>query len=144
MEKLARTVGRGIFKGAKTAASLLLIMIPIYLAVVFLKHSPVMPFLEDVSAPAMKLFNLPSEASLPIIAGVLGDEYSVVAAMSSFDFNKLSITTISMIILAMHSIPLESAVAQRIGFSSWKVLVFRVSLAIATGVFAGWVGGLFL
>ncbi|MDR0356998.1 MAG: hypothetical protein LBH63_01275 [Clostridiales Family XIII bacterium] len=132
----------GLIKGLKTGLMLLKIMLPVYLATVLLKYTPVMPFLERAAAPAMKLFHLPPEAALPIVAGVFSDEYGAVAALRGFDFGGAAVTTVAMIVLCFHSIPVETALARKIGFAAGKVAAYRMFLAIATGMAVGFFGNL--
>lgn len=142
MNLFAATVRDGAIKGVKTAAMLLKIVLPIYAAVVLLKYSPVMTFLQDLFSPAMKYFHLPGNGIVPIIAGFFTDEYGVIAAMSTFDYTTAEITTIAMFTLMAHSIPVESAIAQKIGLSAVKFTAFRILSAIVVGMLVGWIGGL--
>ncbi|MBN7774413.1 nucleoside recognition domain-containing protein [Clostridium aminobutyricum] len=144
MSKLLMAIKAGILKGIKTGLLLLKVMLPIYAVVVVIKYSPIMPLLERTFAPAMKLFHLPGDAVVPIISGFFTDEYGVVAAMSSFDFSKASITTIAMIALTAHSLPVESAVGKKIGFPVMLVAAYRLSMAVLVGMLIGWLGGVFL
>ena len=133
----------GTLKGVKTGLMLLKIMIPIYVIVVLIKYSPIMPWLQSFFEPSMGLFRLPGNAIIPIITGVFTDEYGVIAAMRSFDLNMAQITTIAMITLTVHSLPVESAIAQKIGFPPVKIALFRIALAIIIGLLVGWMGGIF-
>ena len=133
----------GTIKGFKTGVMLLKIMIPIYLLVVLIKYSPIMPWLERLFQPAMSIFKLPGDAIVPIVTGLFTDEYGVIAAMKSFDFSMAKITTIAMIALTAHSLPVESALAQKIGFPPGKILIMRIVLAIVLGLLTGWLGGVF-
>jgi Fe2+ transport system protein B len=144
MDKFFLAIKDGTIKGLQTGLFLLKIMIPVYLVVVLIKYSPVMPWLERIFTPAMKVFNLPADGVVPIIAGVFTDEYGVIAAMSGFDFTTAGITTIAMISLTFHSIPVESAIAQKIGFPALPFGIFRLFSAILIGILVGWLGGVFL
>lgn len=144
MRKFFTTIKDGAIKGFKTALMLLKILIPIYLVVVLIKYSPVMPWLQDVAAPVMKIFRLPPEAAVPVVTGLFSDEYGVVTAMGGFNFSMAAITTIAMIALAAHGIPAEAAVAQKIGLPAGAMVLIRLGTAIFTGIFVGWLGGVFL
>ena len=144
MKKFLLAIKDGTIKGLKTGVFLLKIMIPVYLVVVLIKYSPVMPWLQKLFTPAMGLFKLPGDAVVPIITGVFTDEYGVVAAMGGFDFTAAGITTIAMISLTFHSIPVESAIAQKIGFPALPFALFRLVFAVLIGLLIGWVGGVFL
>jgi spore maturation protein SpmB len=134
MSDLLVAVGSGAVKGAKTGFMLLKVMLPVYIAVVLIKYSPIMPFLVDIFTPVMGFLDMPGEAAAPIIAGVLADEYGCIAAMRGFSFNAAALTTIAMVNLCFHSIPVESAINAQIGFSVWKIVLFRLCLAVAVGL----------
>ncbi|MEL7655060.1 MAG: nucleoside recognition domain-containing protein [Bacillota bacterium] len=142
MNLFAATIRDGAIKGIKTAVMLLKIVLPIYAIVVLIKYSPVMPFLQNLFSPAMKFFHLPGDGIVPLITGFFTDEYATIAVMSTFDFTTAEITTIAMFVLVAHSIPVESAIAQKIGMSAAKFAVFRILSAIAVGLLVGWLGGL--
>jgi spore maturation protein SpmB len=127
-------VGSGALKGLKTGLMLLKVMLPVYIIVVLLKYSPLMPFITDLFEPVMGFLNLPGEAAAPIIAGVFADEYGCIAAMRSFSFNAAAITTIAMVNLFFHSIPVESAINRQIGFAVWQIALFRLFMAVAVGL----------
>ncbi len=143
MKVLISIVKDGMLKAIKTGLMLFKIMIPIYILVVILKYSPIMGWLSNIFEPVMKIFNLPAEASVPIITGIFTDEYGVVAGINSFDFSASAITTIAMISLMAHSLPVESALAQKIGYPAGKIILLRVTMAIITGIIVGWIGGVF-
>src|SRR5690554_2301259 len=115
MRLLANTIKDGFIKALKTTATLMKVVLPVYAIVVLLKYSPVMPFLENFFQPSMRIFNLPGEAVVPLITGVFTDEYGTIAATRQFDFDTLQITTIAMICLVFHSIPVEYALSRKIG-----------------------------
>lgn len=142
MNLFAATVRDGAIKGIKTAVMLLKIVLPIYAIIVLIKYSPVMPFLQNLFSPAMKFFQLPGDAIVPLITGFFTDEYATIAVLSTFDFTTAEITTIAMFVLVAHSIPVESAIAQKIGMSAAKFAAFRILSAIAVGLLVGWIGGL--
>jgi Fe2+ transport system protein B len=144
MRKFLTAVKDGIIKGLKTVLMLLKILIPIYLLVVLIKYSPAMPWLQNVAEPVMKIFRLPPEAAVPVVTGLFSDEYGVVAALGGFNFSMAAITTIAMIALAAHSLPVEAAVAQKIGLPAGVMVLLRIGTAIVTGIFVGWLGGVFL
>jgi hypothetical protein len=103
-----------------------------------------MPLLTGLFAPAMGFLNMPGEAAAPIIAGILSDEYGCIAAMGGFSFDAITITTIAMINLCFHSIPVESAINSRIGFAVWKIILFRFCLAVLVGLAVSRLGGILL
>lgn len=144
MKKFLKAVKDGAVKGVRTGIFLLKIMIPIYVVVVFIKHSFLMEFLEKLFTPIMGIFKLQGDAAVPFIAGVFTDEYGAVAAMKGFDYTMAQITTLAMIVLTFHSIPVESAIAAKIGFPALKFALFRLISAVLIGILIGFLGGMFL
>ncbi|MDR3295674.1 MAG: hypothetical protein LBT26_07610 [Clostridiales Family XIII bacterium] len=144
MPYLLIVVKDGAVKGFKTGGMLLRIMLPVYIAVVLIKYSPLMPFLTDLFAPAMGLFRMPGEAAAPLIFGFFSDEYGAIAAIRGFSFSTATVTTIAMMNLCLHSIPVESAINRKIGFPVWRIILFRIFLAVGVGFLTAWLGGLFL
>lgn len=142
MNQLAVIVRDGAVKGVKTALMLSKVVLPIYAAVVIFRYSPAMPFLQEVFSPAMKFFHLPGDAIMPLVSGLFTDEYATIAVMSAFDFNMAEITTIAMIVLVAHSMPVEAAIAKKIGLSPVKYSVFRLVFAVLVGIVVGFLGGL--
>ena len=143
MNLFAATIKDGAWKGIKTAGMLLKIVLPIYAAVVVMKYTPVMPFLQNLFSPAMKFFHLPGDGIVPLITGFFTDEYSTIAVMSTFKFTTAEITTIAMFVLVAHSIQVEAAIARKIGMSAGKFVLFRIVAAIAVGLLVGFIGGWF-
>lgn len=143
MQLLRTAIKDGIIKGLKTAAMLLKIVLPVYAIVVLVKYSPILPFLQNLFSPSMKFFNLPGDAIVPLITGMFTDEYSTIAVMSTFQFTTAQITTIAMIVLVAHSLPVEAVIAQKIGLSAAKYSTFRILSAVIIGLLVGWIGGFF-
>jgi hypothetical protein len=144
MNLFIKAIKDGIIKGVKTAFMLLKIVLPVYAVVVLIKYSPIMPFLQNLFSPAMKFFHLPGNGVVPLITGMFTDEYSTIAVMSTFNFTTAEITTIAMFVLVAHSMPVEAAIAQKIGLSAVKFSIFRIFSAIGVGILMGWIGGLIL
>lgn len=144
MDLALNTLKTGFIKAIKTTLMLMKVVLPVYAIVVLIKYSPIMGFMEAMFAPAMMLFRLPSEAALPVITGLFTDEYSAIAVTSQFDFSSFEITSIAMINLICHSLPVEFALSKRIGLPAGKFLLFRVMAALIVGLFLAFVGGVLL
>jgi hypothetical protein len=144
MTAFLRVAGTGTVKGLKTGGMLLKIVLPVYVLVVLVKHSPLMPLWTGLFAPVMGFLLLPGEAAAPIIVGILSDEYGCIAAMRGFSFDAAAATTIAMVNLCFHSIPVESAINARIGFAVWRIILFRFCLAVLIGLAVSRLGGVLL
>lgn len=144
MNQFATAIKDGAIKGVKTAAMLLKIVLPVYAIVVVIKYSPIMTFLQDLFSPAMTFFHLPGSGIVPLLTGFFTDEYSTIAVMSTFHYTTAEITTIAMVVLVAHSMPVEAAIVQKIGLSAARFAVYRILSAIVVGLLVGWIGGLFV
>ena len=137
---LVLAIKTGFFKAIKTVLMLLKIVLPVYALVVIFRYSPGMPFLQDVFSPAMKLFHLPGEGIIPIITGAFTDEYGTIAVLNQLTLTTAQITTVAMIVLVAHTIPVEAAIAQKIGLNFVKFTILRIIMAICIGMLIGWLG----
>lgn len=144
MELFLQAIKTGFLKALKTTATLMKVVLPVYALVVLIKHSPILDFLEGLFQPAMSLFNLPGEAVVPLITGIFTDEYGAIATASQFPFTTAELTTIAMMGLVFHSIPVEFALTQRIGLPAGKFVLYRFGMAIVVGLIVAWIGGMVL
>jgi spore maturation protein SpmB len=133
----------GFFKAIKTVIMLLRIVLPVYALVVVVRYSPLMPFLQDTFAPAMGLFGLPGDAIIPIVTGAFTDEYGAIAVMNQLVLTSAQVTTIAIMVMMAHTIPVEAAIAQKVGLNWGKFTIFRIAMAILSGLLVGWMGGIF-
>lgn len=140
---LITAIRTGFIKALKTAFMLLKIVLPIYALVVIFRYTPGMALLQDLFAPAMLLFNLPGDAIMPIITGFFTDEYGAIAVMSQLNLSMTQITTVAMIVLVAHGIPVEAAIAQKVGLNFVKFTTLRIVMAILIGLLIGWMGVIF-
>ncbi|HAF60682.1 MAG TPA: hypothetical protein DCK81_06040 [Clostridiales bacterium UBA9856] len=144
MNLAIQTIKIGFIKAIKTTLTLMKVVLPVYAVVVIIKYSPVMSFLERIFEPAMKIFLLPGEASIPLISGFFTDEYGAIAAATQFGFTPVEITTIAMVNLVFHSIPVEYALSRKIGLPAGKFVLYRVIAAVIVGLIVSRIGGIFL
>lgn len=143
MNLVAMAVRDGFFKALKTILLLLKVVLPVYAVVVLIRHSPLLGWLEQVMEPAMGLFQLPSAAVVPLVTGFFTDEYGVIAASKQFGFSSMEMTTIAMMAMVAHGLPVEAAIIQKIGLSPARFTVFRIVSFLVMGLLIGWMGGIF-
>jgi len=134
----------GAVKGCKTALMLYRIVLPIYVAVAFLGHTGLYLWIADKFEPFVRIFGLPGEAMVPLIVGLFSDEYATVAAMSPFSLTMAHVTIIAMVNLYLHSIPVESVISQKIGIPPLKIAIFRIVMAVITGILVAYLAAVFL
>ena len=144
MQLLVTAIKGGFIKALKTAFTLMKVVLPVYCCVILLKYSPLMPFLNGLFGPMMALFKLPADAAIPFITGVFTDEYGAIAAAKTFDFTAAQLTTLAMMNLMFHSIPVEAALCYKIGLPAGRFAAYRSIAAVCIGILVAWVGGIVL
>ena len=92
----------------------------------------------------MKIFLLPGDAVIPIISGLFTDEYGAIAAATQFGFTSAELTTIAMMGLVCHSLPVEYALSRKIGLPAGKFVLYRVFAAVIVGLIISRIGGVLL
>ncbi|MCG8400833.1 MAG: nucleoside recognition protein [Firmicutes bacterium] len=130
----AATWRRGLHLGLCTTWNLAKVIVPVYLAVTFLKHTPVMNWVADFFAPLMHYFGLPGEASLVLVLGKILNLYAALGAITSLTLTGREITIIATMLLLSHSLPVESAVSARTGVSAALMTGFRIGISVLAGL----------
>jgi len=141
---VSKAIKDGIIKALRTAAFLLAIIIPISLGVTLLRHTGFFLWLADKIEPAMRIFGLPGEAVVPIVVGAFADEYATAAVMNGFSFNAAHSTIIAMVVLAFHSLPVETVITRQIGMPAFRMALLRLGLAVFTGIVVAIISALFI
>ncbi|GAB1475981.1 hypothetical protein MASR2M70_08130 [Bacillota bacterium] len=141
MNLVLATFKTGFIKALKTTLMLMKVVLPVYALVVIIKYSPIMDLLQNAFEPAMVFFKLPAKAAIPIITGLFTDEYGAIATASQFDFTPWELTTIAMIGLTCHSLPVEYALSKRIGLPAGRFVLYRIFAAVIIGGIIAWIGG---
>lgn len=144
MDLVVNTIKTGFVKAIKTTLMLMKVVLPVYALVVIIKYSPVMVWLQKIFEPLMRIFSLPADAAIPLITGFFTDEYGSIAAASQFDFTSWELTTIAMVGLVCHSLPVEYALSKRIGLPGGKFVLYRLFAALLVGLLISFIGGIFL
>lgn len=113
------------------------------LVVSVLRHTALYDWALSGVAPLMGLVGLPGEAAVPLVLGNLLSLYAAIGAILSLDLTVKQVFILALMLSFSHSLPIEAAVCRRIGVSVPTVLLFRLSLAVASAVLANalWSGG---
>lgn len=128
------TISNGLKKGLNTLWMLTKIVIPVYFFVTFLKYTPVLDWISDFFAPAMKILGLPGEASIVLVLGNLINLYAGVGAIASLSLTKEQITILAVMLSFSHSLFMETAVAKKTGVNIIFVIFLRIILSILAGL----------
>jgi hypothetical protein len=128
------TVKRGLQAGLKFTWQLGKIIVPIYFAVTFLKHTSIINLVSDIFAPVMSFFGLPGEAAVCIVLGLFVNLYAAVGAMLPLSLSIKEITIIAIMLSFCHNLLVETAISRKVGLSCTKVIAVRVGLAAVSGI----------
>ena len=128
------TLKRGVKKGFETVWILSKVIIPIYLIVTILKHTPVLDYVAVVFRPLMQLVGLPGEAAIVLVLGGLINIYAAIGAMMSLALTTKQITILAVMISFAHNLLVETAVSTRVGVSAKLIVGFRILLAVVGGL----------
>ncbi|HHW01771.1 MAG TPA: nucleoside recognition protein [Thermoanaerobacterales bacterium] len=128
------TIKRGLLAGIDVTWQLSRIIIPIYFIVTFLKHTPVLNLLSGLFSPLMRIFGLPGKAAIVLVLGNVVNLYAAIGAMVSLSLTLKEITILAIMLSFCHSLPVETALAKKIGLSAVNVIAVRATLAIVSGI----------
>lgn len=135
----ADTFRRGLGKGISITWELSKIVVPVYVLVTFLKHTPAFNWIAGFCEPAMRLVGLPGEASIAVVLGLFTNLYAAIGAIASLNLSPKEVTIIALMLLITHSLPMEAAVAQRVGVSGLFMTSVRIALSILSGLLLNWI-----
>jgi hypothetical protein len=110
------------------------IIIPISLLVVLLQWTGWLNTLDVLLNPLMSLLNLPPQAALPIISGMLINLYPVAAIITVIPFTAAQMTLIAVFTLIAHNLIMEGVVQHRSGFNGFLGALCRIAVATVTVV----------
>lgn len=130
--RLYSGLSAGLRKGASSFIWIGQIIIPISFLVTLLQWSGWLERLDFLLDPLMSLLNLPPEAALPIITGMLINLYAVIAIITVLPFTIEQMTLIAIFNLTAHALIIEGVIQHRSGLSFLKSPLIRIGAAIIT------------
>ncbi|MBN2186217.1 MAG: iron transporter [Dehalococcoidia bacterium] len=122
----------GAKKGGSTFAWVCKIIIPVSFAVAVLQWSGWLYQIDFLLNPLMRLINLPAEAALPLIAGMVVGNYAAIASMAVLPLTVEQMTLIAIFSLIAHSLIMEGIIQFRSGINLAKITLVRIIAAILT------------
>jgi Fe2+ transport system protein B len=129
----------GLRKGVSGYLWMLKILLPVSLATTLLECSGWLAGLDGLLGPVMGVIGLPSQAALPILAGLMAGIYACIAAMSVLPLSPEQMTIVTVFILIAHSLPQEAAIQARSGIHFVKSTGVRLCAALAASVVVAWI-----
>jgi hypothetical protein len=132
---LKRAFLAGVKKGWGNFVWICKIIVPVSLLVALLQWSGWLYEADVILKPLMQLLNLPSEAALPIISGMLINLYATIAAITVVPFTAGQMTLIAVFSLIAHNLIIEGIIQHRSGINVVMITLVRISAAILTVLF---------
>lgn len=108
------------------------IVIPLSFLVTLLQWTGWLNYLYLLLTPLTRLINLPPEAALPLISGMLINIYSVVAIITVVPFTTGQMTLIAVFNLIAHNLITEGIIQHKSGINWAKITAIRIIAAIVT------------
>jgi spore maturation protein SpmB len=134
MNTFLTTFKRGALNGLAITYEMVKVIVPFYIAIEFLKHTPFLGFVSEFFRPLMKLFGLPGEAALGLMAGYFVNLYAAIAVLVPLNLPAKEITVIALMLGIAHNLPLETAVTRQTGVNAWLMLLARVLFSLLSGI----------
>ena len=105
------------------------VIIPVVVVVTLLQWSGWLYWIDLALKPLMKLINLPGEAALPILIGILTGIYGSVAAITVLPFSMAQMTLIAIFNLTAHNMIAEGIIQKNSGMSLVRITIIRLAAA---------------
>lgn len=122
----------GVKRGGRSFLWICKIVIPVSLLTALLQWTGWLDQLSFLFAPLMSFINLPPQAALPIISGMLTNIYVAIAAMTPLPFTVEQMTLIAIFTLICHNLITEGIVQHRSGMNVIKITAIRLAAATLT------------
>jgi hypothetical protein len=130
--QLKRGFLTGIKRGWRSFVWICKIIIPVSLLVTLLQWTGWLNQLDFLLNPLMNLINLPPQAALPIISGMLINLYAAIAVMTALPFTLEQMTLIAAFTLICHNLIAEGIIQHKSGINIIKATLVRIATAILT------------
>ncbi|WP_019120372.1 nucleoside recognition domain-containing protein [Brevibacillus massiliensis] len=134
---------QGVSTGVATTYKLGKVIFPITLIVTILQHTPLLSWIVRMFEPMMGMFGLPGDAAVVLVLGNLLNLYAAIGAMFTMALQVKQVFILAIMLSFSHSLPIETAIASKIGVKSWIFITVRLGLAVVSGLLIHllWNGG---
>lgn len=122
----------GLKKGWSSFVWVCKIIIPVSFLVALLQWTGWLDQLDFLLNPLMSLINLPAQAALPVITGMLTNLYAVIAIITVLPFTLEQMTLIAIFNLIAHGLIMEGIIQHKSGINVIKITLVRIVAAILT------------
>jgi hypothetical protein len=123
----------GIKKGLWTFWILMKIMVPVYIIVTLLNHTPVLGAIAKFFEPYMGIWRLPGDAALALVLGYVVNLYAAIAVIAAGGWEPASVTIAGVILGVSHSLIMEGAILRQMRAPAALVITMRIVLGLILG-----------
>jgi len=120
----------GVKKGWSSFVWMCKIIIPLSFLVTLLQWTGWLNYLDFFLNPLTSLINLPPEAALPIITGMLVNFYAAIAIIAALPFTLEQMTLIAVFTLIAHNLIAEGIIQHKSGLNVIKATLVRIAAAV--------------
>lgn len=131
-DKVKQVFRAGARRGWASFVWICRILLPASFVVMMVQWGGLLSQVEPVLAPLMRFINLPGQAALPIISGMLIGNYTTIAIISVLPFSLAQMTLIAVFSLIAHNLIVEGLIQHRSGINIAKITSIRIGSAILT------------
>ena len=128
--ELRRGLGVGTRRGWSSFVWICKIVLPTSFLVILVQWGGLLSQAEPFLSPLMKLINLPGEAALAIITGMLIGPYTTIATITVVPFTMGQMTLIAIFVMIAHSLVIEGLIQHKAGINAAKITLVRITAAI--------------
>ena len=128
--KLKYSLYNGARKGLRSFVWICKIIIPTSFLVALIQWSGLLYRVDFLLNPLMVLINLPGEAALPLISGMIINLYAVIAIIAVMPFTIPQMTLIAVFSLIAHNLIVEGIIQHKSGIGITRITLVRITAAI--------------
>lgn len=129
-------------RSARLFVMLMKVMLPVMIVVQLAQYWGWVDALGRAIAPAMAWLDLPPEAGMIWMTGMLVGVYGAIAALiglaPGLELSVGQMSALCSMILFAHALPVEQAIVRRAGASFWGTAMLRIVVALAYGAAVAW------
>ncbi len=124
---------KGLRKGLRIYLELAVIIVPVFLLVTFLKHTPLFALIEGSLSPFLGYFGLSGKSAIVLITGFFGSFYGAVGIVPALGLSWKEITILGVMVTICHEVIVEGAVLRKLRANYLRITFLRFVLAFVAG-----------
>lgn len=132
-DRLKKCVREVLPSTTKTCIWIIKITVGVSFAMMLLKYFNILPYISDFVSPVFRIFGLPGSTALAFVSGYCVNCYSAIAVISTLDLDWRELTILCTMIMAAHSMFLETPVLKKTGVSALRMVTVRTMSAFLLG-----------